>query len=119
VTSRQPSKDGALSSHTEAKVAAVVAGRIAIITLLMCFALAFFGWGESLRDHPRGIKLVQAIVLCCWTLGVPIWFWIEFHWIGTTMENMEQLKYSQELSSKVWLAATSVLFLLYFWKDMK
>jgi hypothetical protein len=112
-------RSGALSTHSTAKPPTVWAGRIATAILVVSFVLVPCGWGQTLKDNPHGIKLLQAIILSGWTVGIPIWFWIEFHWIGTTMEDLEQLKYSQELSSKVWLACTSVLFLLYFWKDIK
>jgi hypothetical protein len=72
--------------------------------------------GHWLYEHLAEITILQFIVWSIWTVGIPIWFWIEFHWIGTTIENAERQKYSQELSSKVWLACTAVLSALYFGK---
>ena len=110
---------GIFRKYTTAKGITVFMGWGTIVFLLLSLVLVPFGWNIAIKDHPYGIKLIQAIILACWTLGVPIWFWIEFHWIGSTIQDQGDFKYSQELSSKVWLAASSVLFLLYFWKDLK
>jgi uncharacterized protein (DUF486 family) len=117
--SENRSQHGKVSTHPRAKVATIVAARVAAAVLLFSFVLVPFGWGQTLKDHLYGVKLLQVIVLSFWTVSIPIWFWVEFHWIGTTFESLEELKYSQELSSKIWLACTSVLFLLYFGKDIR
>jgi len=71
-----------------------------------------------------GVKVYQAIVLGAWTLLPPIWFWYEYFFLfrdafpKANSDELDQFKYGQDFSSKIWLAAVSVLLILYFSKDL-
>jgi hypothetical protein len=48
------------------------------------------------------------------------YFWLYKHLIPAASRRcFEEFKYGQDVSSKIWIAATSALGLLYFWKDLK
>jgi len=101
------------------------AGWTAIVFFVASMGLTWYGWNTPLQSPLRGIKLVEAICLFVWTIGPPIWFWIEFHWVGFSgwdnsdpARSLDFIKYSQELSTKVWVAVTSGFFILYFGKDI-
>jgi hypothetical protein len=97
---------------------------VAGCALLISLSLAPFGWGCSLKDHST-IKIADAIVVVIWILVPPIWFWYEYFFIWRRLppspnpDAWDEFKYAQDVSSKIWLAATSALLLLYFWKDIK
>jgi hypothetical protein len=65
----------------------------------------------------------KAGVLVFWLLAPPIWFWIEYFAIyrfdPNAREDWDYFKYSQDVSSKIWLAAVTALTILYFGKDLK
>jgi hypothetical protein len=89
--------------------------------LLFSLALAPFGWGQGIECG--GIKIWQAGVIVIWLLAPPIWFWYQFHfgW-RQDKENrpaLDEFNTYQDLSSKVWIATTSALLLLYFWQNIK
>jgi len=104
------------------------AGILGTIALLGSLFLAFFGWGQKVECG--GVKILQVFVLAFWTLAPPIWFWAEYVFLfrgafpivnQETQENqrrLDDLKTQQDLSSKIWIAATSALLILYFWKDI-
>jgi hypothetical protein len=101
-----------------------IAGWTALVFFVASLALAWCGRKTPLQPL-CGIKLAEVICLFVWTIGPPIWFWIEFHWVGFSgwdnsdpTRSLDFVKYSQELSTKVWLAVTSGLLLLYFGKDI-
>jgi hypothetical protein len=90
--------------------------------LLFSLALVPFGWGQGI-EH-RGIKIWQAGVIVIWLLAPPIWFWYQFRfgWWQDKEENrppLDEFNTLQDLSSKVWIATTSALLLLYFWQNIK
>jgi hypothetical protein len=91
----------------------------AVATVLGLASLVFARWGFGKKFDPHNkVKLIQAVVLCCWILGPPLWFL--FQWVfyePVTQFDFEHMKYGQELASKAWLALVTVLFGLYFGKD--
>ena len=99
-----------------------VAGWFAAIALSLSLGLSFFGWGQKVGSS--GVKTLQVFVLVAWTLGPPIWFWYEYIFLfrdvypNQDKDKLESLKTQQDLSSKIWIAAASVLLILYFWKDI-
>jgi hypothetical protein len=102
-----------------------VAGWIASIVLAISPLLVPLGWGASLRDYNSGIKLLQVLVVAMWTVMPPIWFWYEYFYLRPKYPSppagpdFDEFKYGQDLASKIWIAATSTLLILYFWKDIK
>jgi len=78
------------------------------------FAGACVGFGIA---TPRECyPLTKKSILIVWTLGVPVWFAIEFWFIyrkKSLPDTFEKFKHSQELTSKIWLAVLGVLVLLY------
>jgi hypothetical protein len=98
------------------------AGWFAGIALFLSLCFAPAGWGKKIECG--GVKVFQAIVLGAWILGPPLWFWYEYIFLfrdaypDAKKENLEEFKYQQDVSSKIWLAAVSVLLILYFWKDI-
>ena|SRR2546428_6570398 len=99
-----------------------IVGWFAGIALFLSLCFACVGWGKKIESG--GVKVYQAIVLGAWTLGPPIWFWYEYIYRfrdvypNADKDKLEAFKYQQDLSSKIWLAAVSVLLILYFWKDI-
>ena len=62
--------------------------------------------------HP----LIKHWILAIWTLGVPLWFSIEYWFIYRKWgipNNLEFFKHSQDLTAKVWLAVLAILVFLY------
>jgi hypothetical protein len=55
----------------------------------------------------------------------PLYFWMEYFWLykptfaAAAASDLELFKYGQDVLSKIWIAVTSALALLYFWKDFK
>src|SRR5438874_1484361 len=72
---------------------------------------------------------IEAVVLMGWVLLPPLFFWLEYFGIYRRTrhyrygekcpDDWEMFKYSQDVSAKVWIAVSTVLFILYFGKDMK
>ena len=78
---------------------------------------------EESRSLSHG-GIFKVAILVFWIIAPPIWFWFEY--VGlyryddqTKREESEQFKYTQDLSSKVWLALVTALTILYFGKDIK
>jgi hypothetical protein len=110
-------------SDTGAKTQFIL-GVIAGLALIGSLWIVPDGWGKKLSDG-GAIKKVQAGVLAAWVLLPPLYFWMEYFWLykhlmpdGTRPE-FEAFKYGQDVSSRVWIATTSTLGLLYFWNDLK
>ena len=66
----------------------------------------------------------KAFLIVVWVLVPPIWFWLEYFGIWRyeaegARQELEELKYGQELAAKIWLAAITALGILYFGKDIK
>jgi len=102
-----------------------IIGVISAVALAASLFLAQYGWGAKLEDGSR-IKKVQTIIVIAWTLAPPLWFWFEFYFLRDraicgplTTGCWEEFKYGQEVSSRIWLATTSALLALYFWKDIR
>lgn len=97
-------------------------GWSAAIGLAVSLGLTFIGWGQPVSSNP--LKDIQVGVLVFWTLAPPIWFWYEYVYLFRSAfphadsDKLNELKTQQDLSSKIWVAATSVLLILYFWKDL-
>ena len=97
-------------------------GIFATVALVASLAFAVCGWGLKIQDG--GVKIYQAFVLGAWSLLPPIWFWFEYIFLfrnafpEAEQSKLDRFKYQQDLSSKIWLAAVSVLLILYFWKDI-
>jgi hypothetical protein len=107
------------------EISGVLAGLITIGTAW----LAYSGWGTSItpgKPWPK-IKIAQALVLIAWTVLPPIYFWFEYWFVylgdhrpgHKTPDDLELFKYGQELSARMWLAATSCVLILYFGKDLR
>jgi hypothetical protein len=101
------------------------AGWTAVGYFVVCLALAGFNWTPWAVRWLHIVKVAEAFCVFAWTIGPPIWFWFEFHWVGFSGwddsapgRSLDFVKYSQELSTKVWLAVTSGFFILYFGKDI-
>jgi len=99
------------------------------ILLVISLILIPFGWGVSIADAvTHRVKILQVVVVGFWTLVPPIWFWFEYFWVRPRLPSpppagkgptFEEFKYGQDVSSKLWIAATSALLILYFWKDLR
>ena len=107
------------------KITSFLAGAIVIGTLW----LAYIGWGVSItsgKPWPK-VKIAQALVFVCWLILPPYYFWLEYwtiylrdHEPGDKIpEDLELFKYGQELSARIWVAATSAVLVLYFGKDLR
>jgi hypothetical protein len=85
--------------------------------------LAHQEFGKGFDVH-NPVKVKQACVLPIWILAPPIWFWIEYFFVygkeDATKDKpaLEAFKYGQDQASKIWLALVTVLFGLYFGKDL-
>jgi len=104
-----------------------VAGTLAAGALVYSLCVAHQGWGVAVPacgSWPE-VKIKEVIILACWTLLPPIWFWFEYFFIYKSPKNaapkpdFESFKYGQDASSKIWIATASVLLVLYFGKDIK
>jgi hypothetical protein len=95
-----------------------IVGIVATILMLKSLYIAKYEFGVGFsKEDP--VKMLQAKILCFWILVPPIWFWFEYYFLYTEGKNgMEELKHGQDQSAKVWLALITVLFGLYFGKDL-
>ena len=98
-------------------------GVLAALALIGSLWFAQYGWGEKL-EAGNPIKVCQAAIVVAWLLGPPIYFWFEYFYLykNSTAANkpdLETFKYGQDVSSKIWIATTSALLALYFWKDFR
>jgi len=99
-----------------------IVGSLASVMLAASILFAKWGWNQRIEDG--GVKVYQAMVLAGWTLLPPIWFWYEYFflfapaYLDIESKEFDRLKYGQDLSSKIWLAAVSLLLILYFSKDI-
>lgn len=103
---------------------------IFIVCLLASLAIAWLGWGVEVQPHQTWpmVKLVQAGVAIFWIVAPPVWFWIEYFYVNwsnylswkgkSDAEKFERFKYGQDISSKIWLAVSTSLLMLYFGKDL-
>ena len=73
-------------------------------------------------------KMWEVAILIFWTLAPPVSFWAHYFFIlddgkitiVSELEKykFERYKYGIDVSSKIWIALVSVLFVLYFGKDL-
>jgi len=101
------------------------------VILAFCYSLytGYQGWGIRIPDTGPwpSIKIKQLTFLALWTLLPPIWFFCEYffgylrQWKPNTAPpaDFDVFKYGQELAGRMWIAASSVLAVLYFGKDIK
>ena len=67
----------------------------------------------------EGSLYISVTLSSMWTVGIPIYFLFEaFHLYRFDNKNFEQHKFSQELGSKVWIAASTVLDVLFAGKNI-
>jgi hypothetical protein len=104
-------------------------GTISTLALGYSLYVAYQGWG--VRVPPTGpwpyVKVKQLVFIVLWTLLPPIWFWFEYFFDYLRKwepgheppPDFDVFKYGQDVSLRVWLAASSVLLVLYFGKDIK
>jgi hypothetical protein len=99
------------------------AGKIATACLIFSLLFSLVGWGQKI-DCGGIVKKLQVLVLVAWTVLPPVWFWYEYIFLfrkahpNAGSEKLDELKTQQDLSSKIWIATTSALLILYFWKDI-
>jgi hypothetical protein len=107
-----------------------VAGFIGGIGLVASLVVGYLGWKVALptvRSEPWDpIKIWEAIIVVAWILLPPLYFWYEYFFIFDRSDateaaklKFEQFKYGQDVSSKIWIAVSSSLLILYFGKDFK
>jgi hypothetical protein len=97
------------------------------VGLVISLGLVFVAPAETLKLDGWTIpKMMKAAVLVVWLLAPPIWFWVEYFFVdwksaveGSGSEQLERFKYGQDISSKIWLAVSTVLLMLYFGKDIR
>jgi len=86
------------------------------------------GWGQPFDPHRTPwppIRIVEACIVVAWIILPPVWFWIDYFFIYLRNHKMgaqpppdiDLFKYGQDVSSKIWLAVSTVLLALYFGKD--
>jgi hypothetical protein len=115
-----------LSHPTESHMATIqfIFGCVAVVALVVSLWIARYGWGKKLSDGDS-IKVWQAAIVAGWLVLPPLYFWMEYFWLykptlaAAAASDLELFKYGQDVSSKIWIAVTSALALLYFWKDLK
>ena len=92
---------------------------LAVIIAALSFWYAQYETFLEFNWHER-VKVVQASIICFWTVGPPIWFTVEF-WAragGMEREEFARFKYAQQLGSRVWVTMIAVLAFLYFGKAL-
>lgn len=97
-------------------------------TLLLFSTLGFLAWAffkNKLTDDC--VQFCSRILLCFWALFPPLFFWAEYHILwrpyndpddSKYSEMFDRFKYSQETSSKIWLAMVTVLA-AFCWEGLK
>jgi len=79
---------------------------------------------KPLPGHLTHVGIQKAALIIVWVLAPPIWFWLEYFAVwayedATKRLCLDEFKFGQELSGKIWLAAVTALGILYFGKDIK
>jgi hypothetical protein len=98
------------------------AALLALGSLVFGIVGLYYNW-PTLRGTSKeltGSGEVKAFILAFWIVVPPFWFWLEFfgHY-RYERSDLEQFKYGQDVSSKIWLALVTALTLLYFGKDLR
>jgi len=105
-----------------------ITGTMAVLALIGSLWVGYAGWGVPVpKDGPWPcIKIWQAGIVVGWIILPPLYFWCEYFLIYKPPEkgnppkpDFESFKYTQDISSKIWLAVSSALLALYFLKDLK
>jgi hypothetical protein len=106
----------------------------AVFAILGSFWLGVHGWNANLTDDTGKVirPLLQLVkwkvaVLICWTILPPILFWAEYFGMyrsgardfRAAPPDFDEFKYGQDISSKVWIAVSTALLILYFGKDIR
>jgi hypothetical protein len=100
---------------------------ISVVAVIGSFWLGVHAWNDRFPDarlqvcKPLSSWVKWKIgVLLGWTVIPPCWFWIEYFGIYTEKKpgDFDRFKYGQDISSKVWLAVSTALLILYFGKDI-
>jgi hypothetical protein len=101
-------------------------GALCAIAMAVSIGYAKVGFGKPFSPgNPDKVR--QAVVLCFWILMPPAYFWFEYYFLylprhkGTDKESdseFERYKFGADQSAKIWLALITVLFGLYFGKDL-
>ena len=104
-----------IRSPTTRKVIFMISIFIAILTI--------FGITEGFKlQHHDTVKYFDLISYCTWTIIPPIWFLFEYVWVFPKAAKLDpaqlaDLKYTQELASKIWgglvVLITALLYLKY------
>jgi hypothetical protein len=104
-----------------------VAGIVAAAVLIGSVWVGICGWGVAIPKDAiwPAIKIAETIILLCWTVLPPVWFWLEYYYVykppkdARPRDDFESFKYGQDISSKIWLSVVSALLILYFGKDLR
>jgi hypothetical protein len=106
----------------------------AVVAIFGSFWLGVHGWHANLTDGNGKVieplcPLVKwkVVVMIGWTILPPILFWAEYFGIyrreaqklRPTPQDFDEFKYSQDISSKIWIAVSAALLILYFGKDIR
>jgi hypothetical protein len=105
-----------------------MAGTIASIAAAICIVYGF----RTLREpNFMGVEKTitcigerKLLIIALWSLLPPAWFWYEYMGLYryediNQREDREYFQYSQEVSSRIWIALVTVLTVLYFGKDVR
>lgn len=97
-------------------------GGIAAVFMAASVMLGIWKFGQAFSTTIRA-KEVQAFVLGLWVILPPSWFWCEFFLLYRKVPEadrpkLDDFKYGQEQSAKIWLALITVLTVLYFWPNI-
>lgn len=88
------------------------AALLGLLMLACCFLLPVI-----LRDRPSSARW-KAGALAAWTIAVPLYFFMEYHYLPPTMygdsKKLEQYKFGKENAERLWLAIVAVLAVYYF-----
>lgn len=93
----------------------IVVTVVAVISsLLLIGTLVYLGknW-DGLKD--KSVQFYSRLLFGFWTLVPPILFWLEYHFLWRPNNRpdegalFDRFKYSQETSSKIWLAVVAIL----------
>lgn len=118
-----------MATFARNKTAYQLAGYSAAVAICLTVYLEVRGWGVTIsagQPWPK-VKIAQLIMLLAWTVLPPVWLWYEYwflylkdHRPGHPLPmDLELFKYGQDLSAKMWIAGTSSVLVLYFWKDIR
>src|SRR5258706_9341023 len=92
-------------------------------TIVSVAATAFAIWSLYLAKEGFGVvlsslkpndplyqtKIQQVVVLTCWIVLPPVWFWFEYFFlytpaVGPTKPPIDEYKHGVDVASKIWLA---------------